>query len=171
MQNPLSSNLALAVLFRFRSRAQAQYDALLTPISMTKSSPPPVERAFTLIELLVVIATHRHHWPRSSFQLFKSALERAKATKDMSNLRQIGALMQMLSQRQGWQFFPTTATWPGTSASPSFIQNTFGTRRVFQSPFDKRPLPKPDDAHRSATASTQICIQRLADKLRNTANV
>ena len=56
MQNPLSSNLAFAALFRFRSAAHAQYDALLTPISMAKSSPPPVERAFTLIELLVVIA-------------------------------------------------------------------------------------------------------------------
>ena len=56
MQNPLSSNLAFAALLRFRSPAKAQYDALLTPASMAKSSPPLVERAFTLIELLVVIA-------------------------------------------------------------------------------------------------------------------
>ena len=61
---------------------------------MTKSSPPPVERAFTLIELLVVIAIIAI-LAAIAIPAFNSALERAKATKDMSNLRQIGAATQM----------------------------------------------------------------------------
>ena len=56
MQNPLSSNLALAVLFRFRFAAEAQYHALLTPNIHDQKFPSPCERAFTLIEVLFVIA-------------------------------------------------------------------------------------------------------------------
>src|ERR1051325_8001289 len=55
MQNPLSSNLAFPDLFRFRSPAQAQYDAQLTALTMNKSSPPLAKHAFTLMELLTVI--------------------------------------------------------------------------------------------------------------------
>ena len=68
---------------------------------MAKSSPPPVRRAFTLIELLVVIAgigillgiaIPSLNW----------AYERAKVTKDMSNLRQIGLGMQLyLNDKDG----------------------------------------------------------------------
>ena len=68
---------------------------------MTKSSPPPVARAFTLIEVLVVIAIIVI-LAAILIPSLNSALESAKATKDLSNLRQIGALMQSLPQRQGW---------------------------------------------------------------------
>ena len=68
---------------------------------MTKSSPPPVERAFTLIELLVVIAIIAI-LAAILIPSLNSALERAKATKDMSNLRQIGTAMQMyLNDKDG----------------------------------------------------------------------
>ena len=60
---------------------------------MTKSSPPPVERAFTLMEILVVMAIIIG-LAAILIPSLNSALERAKATKDMSNLRQIGALTQ-----------------------------------------------------------------------------
>src|SRR5215470_7579590 len=55
MQNGLSSNLDFGGSFSLSLPAQTQYDALLTKKTMTKSSPPPVERAFTLIEFLVVV--------------------------------------------------------------------------------------------------------------------
>ena len=112
MQNPLSSNLAFAVPFRFRSPTNAQYDPLLTPNIMTKSSPPPVERAFTLIEVLVVIAIIAI-LAAILIPSLNSALESAKATKDLSNLRQIGALMQSYLNDKD-QVLPITATWPGT---------------------------------------------------------
>src|SRR5436190_15500075 len=50
MQNPLSSNLAVAVPFSLSLSHERQYDPLLTPVSMTKSSPPHARHAFTLIE-------------------------------------------------------------------------------------------------------------------------
>ncbi len=80
--------------FSLSLAAQAQYHALLTTKSMTKSSPPPVERAFTLIELLVVIATIIILFAIAT-PVFNSVLERAKVTKDLSNLRQIGLATQL----------------------------------------------------------------------------
>jgi len=75
---------------------------------MTKSSPPPVERAFTLIELLVVIATISI-LVAITFPVFAGVLERAKATKDLSNLRQIGSATQMyMNDNNG--VFPGSAT-------------------------------------------------------------
>ncbi len=58
---------------------------------MTKSSPPPVVRAFTLIEILVVMAIIIG-LAANLIPSLGSALESARATKDLSNLRQIGAL-------------------------------------------------------------------------------
>ena len=89
---------------------------------MTKSSPPPVVRAFTLIEVLVVIAIIIG-LAAILIPSLNSALESAKATKDLSNLRQIGALMQMLPQRQGMAFFPDKrCAGDRTNTIRSFIQ-------------------------------------------------
>ena len=93
MQIGLSSNLAFRALFSLSLLSLAEYHALLTALSMAKSSPPPVALAFTLIELLVVIATIGI-LAAILIPSLNSALESAKATKDLSNLRQIGALMQ-----------------------------------------------------------------------------
>ena len=103
---------------------------------MTKSSPPPTKYAFTLIELLVAIATIGILFG-IAVPALNRALESAKATKDSSNLRQIGALMQTYLNDKD-QILPATATWPGTSATPVLYPKYVGTRRVFQSPFDKR---------------------------------
>ena len=75
---------------------------------MTKSSPPPVERAFTLMEVLVVMAIIIG-LAAILIPSLRSALESAKATKDLSNLRQIGALMQNYLNDKD-QVLPATAT-------------------------------------------------------------
>ena len=105
---------------------------------MTKSSPPPVERAFTLIEVLVVIAIIVG-LAAILIPSLNSALESAKATKDLSNLRQIGALMQSYLNDKD-QILPVYDAAPGigTNARPVIYPKYVATRRVFQSPFDKR---------------------------------
>ena len=112
--------------------------------SMSKTPPPLVDRAFTLIELLVVIATIVI-LAALAVPAFTRTVESAKATKDMSNLRQIGALMQTYLNDKD-QILPATATWPGTSATPVLYPKYVGTRRVFQSPFDRRPPSESDTA-------------------------
>jgi prepilin-type N-terminal cleavage/methylation domain-containing protein len=102
---------------------------------MTKSSPPPVERAFTLIEFLVVVAAIGL-LAALFVPALTSALERAKATKDLSNLRQIGAATQMyMNDNNG--VFPgsATVTWMSQLEQNSKYLSAW---RVLQSPFDKR---------------------------------
>jgi prepilin-type N-terminal cleavage/methylation domain-containing protein len=102
---------------------------------MTKSSPPLVERAFTLIEMLVVMAIILI-LAAILVPSLNSALERAKATKDMSNLRQIGAATQMyMNDNNG--VFPgsTTAIW---MSQLELNQKYLSSWRVLESPFDKR---------------------------------
>ena len=101
-------------------------------------------RAYTLIELLVVAAIIAI-LVALAFPVFLRAIERAKATKDMSNLRQIGIAMQTLLNDND-QILPVTATWPGisTSTTPVLYPKYIGTRKVFQSPFDKRPSLETD---------------------------
>jgi prepilin-type N-terminal cleavage/methylation domain-containing protein/prepilin-type processing-associated H-X9-DG protein len=109
---------------------------------MAKSSPPRVQCAFTLIEVIVVIAIIAI-LAAILIPSLKSALEGAKATKDLSNLRQIGALMQSYLNDKD-QILPVTAIWPGTSTTSVLYPKYVGSRRVFQSPFDKRPACESD---------------------------
>ncbi len=119
---------------------------MLTPNIMAKSSPPPIDRAFTLIELLVVIATIGI-LAAILIPSLNSALESAKATKDLSNLRQIGALMQLYLNDKD-NILPVISAAPGlgTSAMPVIYPKYAGTRKVFQSPFDKRVAAETDTA-------------------------
>jgi prepilin-type N-terminal cleavage/methylation domain-containing protein len=113
---------------------------------MTKCSPPPFERAFTLIELLVVIAAIGI-LVAIFVPAVNSALERAKATKDLSNLRQIGILMQTyLNDKDG--ILPVINADPGIgkNGNPVIYPKYVGSRRVFQSPFDKRAAAETDSA-------------------------
>ena len=103
---------------------------------MVKSSPLLFKCAFTLIELLIAIAIIAI-LAAILVPALNSALERAKATKDMSNLRQIGMAMQTYLNDND-QNLPATAIWPGTDTTPSLYQKYIATRKVFQSPFDKR---------------------------------
>src|SRR2546423_3080849 len=101
-------------------------------------------RAFTLMEILVVGAIIII-LAALAVPAFTRALESARATKDLSNLRQIGMAMQTLLNDND-QILPVTATWPGisTSTTPVLYRKYIGTRKVFQSPFDKRP---PDESN------------------------
>jgi prepilin-type N-terminal cleavage/methylation domain-containing protein len=102
---------------------------------MAHSSPPPVERAFTLIELLIVIAIIAI-LAALVIPAFNRVLESGKATKDMSNLRQIGAATQMyMNDNNG--VFPgsTAATW---MLQLEQNQKYLSAWRVLESPFDKR---------------------------------
>jgi prepilin-type processing-associated H-X9-DG protein len=113
---------------------------------MTKSSPPPVAGAFTLMEVLVVIVIIIG-LAAILVPSLNSALESAKATKDLSNLRQIGALMQTyLNDKDGILPVINAAPGIGTNASPVIYPKYVGTKKVFQSPFDKRTGSEADNA-------------------------
>jgi len=121
---------------------------------MTESSPPLVERSFTLIELLVVVATISI-LAALAVPVFNSTVESAKATKDMSNLRQLGlALQTYLNDKD--QILPASAIWPGTTTTPMLYQKYIATRRVFQSPFDRRPPAETDTAPVSYSINTNM---------------
>jgi prepilin-type N-terminal cleavage/methylation domain-containing protein/prepilin-type processing-associated H-X9-DG protein len=109
---------------------------------MTNNRSP----AFTLLEVIIVIAIIAI-LAAILVPALNSALERAKATKDLSNLRQIGMAMQTLLNDND-QLLPITATWPGisTSTTPVLYPKYIATRRVFQSPFDKRTPAESDTA-------------------------
>jgi len=124
---------------------------------MTKSSPPLPERGFTLIEVLVAIAVIVI-LAALFIPSLKSALESAKATQDLNNLRQIGALMQSYLNDKD-QVLPVTATWPGTTATPVLYPKYVGSRRIFQSPFDKRPSAESDTAPVSYSINHNIYVK------------
>jgi prepilin-type N-terminal cleavage/methylation domain-containing protein len=135
MQNGLSSNLDFGGSFSLSLPAQTQYDALLTKKTMTKSSPPPAERAFTLIEFLVVVLAIGI-LAALAVPALNSAYERAKVTKDLSNLRQIGTATQLYMNDNNGAFPGSAAvTW---MSQLELNQKYLSAWRVLQSPFDKR---------------------------------
>ena len=113
---------------------------------MNKSSPPLNMRGFTLIELLIVIAIIAI-LAGIAIPALSSVLERAKITKDLSNLRQIGMLMQMyLNDKDGVLPVINAAPGLGTTLMPVIYPKYVGTKKVFQSPFDKRAALETDAA-------------------------
>jgi len=101
-------------------------------------------RAFTLIELLVVIVVIAI-LATIAFPVYTGVLERAKVTKDMNSLRQIGLGIQTYLNDND-QVLPVINAPPGTgtAASPVIYPKYIATRRVFQSPFDSRPSLETD---------------------------
>ena len=97
-------------------------------------------RAFTLIELIVVLAVIAILMSLV-YPMYTSISERAKATKDMSNLRQIGLATQTyLNDSDGVLFSPAT-TW---MSQLELNQKYLSVWRVLQSPFDKRSSSEGD---------------------------
>src|SRR4030095_150934 len=103
-------------------------------------------RALTSIELLVVIVTIGI-LAAIAVPALNSVYERAKVTKDMSNLRQIGLLTQTyLNDKDGILPVINAAPGIGTNVSPVIYPKYVGTKKVFQSPFDKRADSETDSA-------------------------
>ena len=67
-------------------------------------------RAFTLIELLVVIVVIAI-LATIAYPVYTGVQERAKVTKDMSNLRQIGIATQTYMNDNDGVLFSTTTSW------------------------------------------------------------
>lgn len=109
---------------------------------MTNNRSP----AFTIIEMIVVLGIIAIMMS-ITYPVYTSISQRAKATKDMSNLRQIGILMQTyLNDKDG--ILPVINADPGIGKdlSPVIYPKYVGSRRVFQSPFDKRAAAETDSA-------------------------
>jgi prepilin-type N-terminal cleavage/methylation domain-containing protein len=104
-------------------------------------------RAFTLIEVMVVLAIIVIMMAMV-YPAFTTISERAKATKDMSNLRQVGlALQTYLNDKDSVLPAINAAPGIGTDLIPVIYPKYIGkTRKVFQSPFDKRPASETDSA-------------------------
>jgi len=110
---------------------------------MPKSSPPPFERAFTLIEMIVVLAVIAIMMSLV-YPAYLGISERAKATKDMSNLRQIATATQMYMNDNNGVFPGSgTATW---MLQLERNQKYLSSWRVLESPFDKRSTSELGDA-------------------------
>src|SRR5262245_53959426 len=124
---------------------------------MNKSSPHPGKRGFTLIEALVAIAIIII-LAAILVPSLQTALESGKATQDLNNLRQIGTLMQSYLNDKD-QILPATTTWPGTSGTPVLYPKYVGSRRIFKSPFDKRPLLETDLAPVSYSINTNMYVK------------
>ena len=120
---------------------------------MVRNSP----RGFTLIELLIVAAIIAI-LAALAVPALTSAFDRAKATKDMSNLRQIGMAIQTYLNDND-QILPLSTIWPGTTTTPGLYQKYIATRRVFQSPFDKRTPAETDTAPVSYSINHNIYVK------------
>jgi len=139
------ANLLLQLFFAFVSGPSAISFAPNDTI-MAKSSPAPAERAFTLIELAVVMATIAI-LAALFVPAFTRALERGKAIRDLSNLRQVAILTQTyLNDKDGILPVVNAAPGIGTTASPVIYPKYITTKKVFQSPFDKRAASETDSA-------------------------
>jgi prepilin-type N-terminal cleavage/methylation domain-containing protein len=99
-------------------------------------------RAFTLIELIVVLAIIAILMSMV-YPMYTNMSERAKATKDLSNLRQIGVATQTyLNDTDGMLFSPTTSWMSQLNDNSKY----FAGWRGFQSAFDKRTSSETGDA-------------------------
>jgi prepilin-type N-terminal cleavage/methylation domain-containing protein len=128
------------VLFRFRSGLTITIMRFQPTELMTRNSC--VSRAFTLIELLVVIAIIAIV-AALAVPAYTSIMERAKATKDLSNLRQIGLGTQLYMNDNSGVLFSTSGSWMSQlySVDPT-TPKYLSSWNVFVSPFDRPVSPR-----------------------------
>jgi prepilin-type N-terminal cleavage/methylation domain-containing protein len=97
-------------------------------------------RAFTLFELLVVVVIIAI-LASIAYPVYIGILERAKVTKDMNNLRQIGIATQLYMNDNDGALFSTATSWM-LQLHPKYLSSW----NVFQSPFDIRGASEVGDA-------------------------
>ena len=129
------------------SRSRFRFCSAFELISLRSPKVPPMKksysRAFTLIEFLVVVASIAILFALT-VPAFTAAVGRAKATKDLNNLRQI-AMATQLYMNDNSNVFPgsTTATW---MLQLEQNQKYLSVWRILESPFDKRSTSELGDA-------------------------
>src|SRR5207249_3720284 len=124
--------------FRFHSGAKRISWRLNSIHYMTNNRSP----AFTLIEMLVVLAVIAIMMSMT-YPVYTTISQRAKATKDMSNLRQI-ALATKMNMHDNSNVFPGSATQTWMSQL-ELNQKYLSVWRILESPFDKRSTSESGD--------------------------
>jgi prepilin-type N-terminal cleavage/methylation domain-containing protein/prepilin-type processing-associated H-X9-DG protein len=129
-------------IFSLLLRHEAPYHALLKTGFMNRHFHPA--RGFTLIELIVVLAVIAIMMS-FTYPVYLGISQRAKAAKDMSNLRQIGMATQLyMNDSSG--VFPGSATLTWMSQLEQ-NQKYLSAWRVLESPFDTRPTSESGGAN------------------------
>jgi prepilin-type N-terminal cleavage/methylation domain-containing protein/prepilin-type processing-associated H-X9-DG protein len=109
-------------------------------------------RAFTLIELLVVIFIITI-LAAIAIPAISSAVERSKAIKDMSNLRQLAIATQLYMNDNSSVLFSTATSWMSqlysvNAATPKYLSSW----NVFVSPFDRPISPRTTSTNNANSA-------------------
>src|SRR5437667_7485834 len=128
-------------------------------------------RAFTMIEMVVVLGVIAIMMA-FVYPAYLGMSQRAKAPKDMSNLRQIGLATQLYMNDNGGVLFSTTGSWMSQlynadppPATPKYI-SSWG---VFVSPFDRPASPRtssPNNANSAVSYGINLgVIGMSADKI------
>jgi prepilin-type N-terminal cleavage/methylation domain-containing protein/prepilin-type processing-associated H-X9-DG protein len=163
------ANLRGDTLFLLSFAGRRQYRGTKLKNLIVRNSP----RAFTLIEILVVAAIITV-LAALLVPALTRAIERAKATKDMSNLRQIGLATQLYMNDNSGVLFSTSASWMSQlynadppPAAPKYL-SSWG---VFVSPFDHPVSPRTSSPNNANSAvsyginGTSGVIGMSADKI------
>jgi prepilin-type N-terminal cleavage/methylation domain-containing protein len=129
--------------------------------------------AFTFTEMIVVLGIIAIMMSMV-YPAYTSISQRAKATKDMSNLRQIGMATQLYMNDNSGVLFSTSASWMSQlynadppPAAPKYV-SSWG---VFVSPFDRPASPRTSSPNNANSAvsyginGTSGVIGMSADKI------
>jgi prepilin-type N-terminal cleavage/methylation domain-containing protein len=119
-------------------------------------------RAFTLIELLVVI-TIIAILVSIALPVFSSIQEKARATQDLNNLRQIGIATQTyLNDNDGVIFVDQGTTSWMKSLHPKYLPSW----KIFQSPFDRRTTAESEENAPVSYGTNSNALLISTDKIR-----
>jgi type II secretory pathway pseudopilin PulG len=115
-------------------------------------------QSFTMMELLVVIATIAI-LALIAYPSYTSLQERAYATKDMNNLRQIGIATQMYMNDNDGALFSSAGSWI-SQLYPKYLPSW----SIFISPFDK-PVPPRTASDNNANSAVSYGINGISPSI------